>query len=197
VLWSDNSTSYEGNTFSSANTSVATISGAAGTATITGVGAGSTNVYSDITTIVDSQGDPGPMRAQAQTKVMPQVTLTVSTTGFHLGQQGQTGQFYANATVTGGFTGTISGTITISQPVNGNSILLDQGGSAQSYSFTLTPGGSTSNTCSAPSVNCFTVMTDPANPNTGTLTYTVSVDPSSQFAVNGSSSPKQVVVTVP
>jgi len=182
-----------GGTFSnwgSSDTNIATlVSSFSSSATFQGQSAG--NAFSQVTI----SGNGCNQSAGAQVAVLPVVNLSVSSTSLTVARQNGTATFTVDASASGGFTGTISGSITVSQPSNPNQVVLDVGSGSQTYNFTLSSGQSTSGTCNVPATNCFTITTSAQNQQSGNLVYTVTIDPSGSYTI-GSTSPKQVTVTV-
>ena len=129
--------------------------------------------------------------------VTASVSLTVGSTGgctLHL--QNSTCNFVVGAYAGGGFTGTVSGSITVSAPQNPNGVMLSNGSGSQDYPFTLSAGQSTSGTCNNPPSFCFVVTTDAANHNTGTLTYGVTLNNGTNYTVPSGHQTQEVTLQV-
>ncbi|MGI8742429.1 MAG: hypothetical protein ACR2NN_07625 [Bryobacteraceae bacterium] len=125
----------------------------------------------------------------------PVVTLIVKLNPLTISRRSGIIPIIVDAAAPQGFAGTISGTITISQPSNPSGVLLSAGFGGQTTPFTLTAGQKTSDTTPPQTVE-LTIRTSPKNPTSGTLTYVVGIDPSARFTSNNS--PEEVkVITVP
>ncbi len=160
AYYSDGSYGPAGNSFSSGNTSIVTITGFSGFGTVTGVATGTTTVSNEIRTQSDVEGDVDTFSAEAQTTVLPVVNLNVSQTNFTISRQNGTAQFSVDAQAGGGFSNTITGSISISGPSNPGQVTLTQGGSGTSFNFSLQANQSTSGSCNQPTTNCFIVKTE-------------------------------------
>jgi hypothetical protein len=131
----------------------------------------------------------------------PEVTLTVSTEtkgpaeNLTIDQHGGSVSLVISASAAGGFDGTVSGSITVAEPVNGNHVQLAEGWQSETYPFTLGPGDSTPSRCTAPVKNCFTVATSGNNDRTGTIFLNVILNPSKDYSLN-SMSVRQLTITV-
>jgi hypothetical protein len=110
----------------------------------------------------------------------PEVTLMVRPLSLKLAQRQGAGSFTVDATASGGFSGTISGSITVSEPVNGDRIKLMAGAGPKTFAFRLGAGQNVSGAQPNSSL-IFKVETSPSNDRGGVLVYTVSLDPSNQF----------------
>lgn len=141
-------------------------------------------------------GDYSAFAQQAATSdTKPEVTLVVKPTELTVNKEDGRITFQVDAKASEGFTGTISGTLTVSQPINGTGIHLTQGSDSKTFKFTLAASQKTWET-TPPQTGTFTVSTSPTNPAAGTVTYVVTVDPSNQFKAKDS--PQMVrVTTVP
>ena len=125
----------------------------------------------------------------------PVVRLTVNLNQLTIEKQSGTISFVVDAAASSGFTGTLSGTITVSAPVNPSGVKLTDGLAPKTFPFTVAAGQKTSDT-KPPQTGTFKIATSPKNDQSGTLTYTVYIDPSAQFTAPGS--PELVkVVAVP
>jgi hypothetical protein len=179
------------------NTSIVTLSfdGCYGTVT-GGSSVGSTYLSADADVIIDEEGDDGDLgTGYVEEATLPTVSLTVSTTTLTISKQNGNAQFYVSASASGGFTGTIAGSMTVSAPAGATGITFTQGGSPQTFDFTLGPGGTTSSTCSTPTTDCYMIVTSMSNSGTGSPVWTITVDPFAAYVTN-STSPKQVTGTV-
>jgi hypothetical protein len=109
-------------------------------------------------------------------------------------RQNGTISIIVDATVNGGFSGTISGTMSVSGPVNPSGVVLSAGSNGQAFPFTLSAGERTSAT-HPPQTGIFTIKTSPGNPTSGTVMYTVAIDPSAQFTTGDSPATVKVVTS--
>jgi len=126
----------------------------------------------------------------------PAVSLVVKGTKLSVPRKGGTISFAVYAVAGGGFHGTVSGTVSVSQPGNPDQIALVSGNDGRSFPFTLAAGESTASRCSAPQKMCISVTTAPSNTRSGTLFYSVFLDASGQFNAAGGANTKQIEVTV-
>lgn len=126
----------------------------------------------------------------------PVVSLVVKETDMSLGVRGGTASFAVYAIAGGGFQGAVSGTITVSEPVNEQRIRLHSGEKPQTFPFTLAAGGATPSSCNGEKKYCFVIATAADNTNAGTLFYTVFLDPSAQYAGGEGLTLHQMRVTV-
>lgn len=139
--------------------------------------------------------------SQQTLKPLPTVTLSVLTDSgtppenLTIARRNGSVSLMIGASASGGFNGTVAGTLSVAEPVNGDRIELAQGGRQKSYPFTLGPGDATPSTCKPPVKNCFTVVTSGSNDRAGEITYTVTVDPSKQYSLTDMSY-RQVKITV-
>lgn len=108
-----------------------------------------------------------------------------------INRQGGNISFEIDAFASDGFSGTVAGTISVSQPVNSSGVKLTEGSEGKTSRFTLKAGEKTSETKDRQTVT-FTVATSPQNQTSGTLLYIVGLDPSEKFLF---AEPQQVKVT--
>ena len=131
--------------------------------------AGGDSFYCSVAEEQIDVGDGGP---EYPVPVATSVSLTVGTpscTTLHLTDS--TCNFVVGAYAGSGFTGQVTGTITVSAPENPNNVSLANGSGGQDYPFSLSAGGTTNGTCNSPATFCFTVTTSHTNTNTGSLSY--------------------------
>jgi hypothetical protein len=123
--------------------------------------------------------------AQVQSGVKPEVTLIVSLTRLTVERRNGSISFRVDASASEGFSGTISGTITVPEPSNFSGVELTAGSDSKTFPFRLAAGQKTSDT-KPPQTGTFTVSTSSTNPTSGTLIYFVTVDPSNSFTTKNS-----------
>jgi hypothetical protein len=110
----------------------------------------------------------------------PMVTLVVRPDNIAIEKQDGRAVMLVDASASEGFDGTISGTMSVSQPVNPYGIQLADGSEGRTYPFTLRAGQKTWQT-TPHQTGKFAIATSPKNQAGPYLTYTVGIDPSSQF----------------
>ena len=108
------------------------------------------------------------------------VSLYVSPLACTLHETNSTCTFVTDAVAGGGFTGSVTGTVTVTPLSNVNNVTLSQGSTAapSPFSFSLTAGTSTSGHCDGIPSMCYTVTTAVDNSHLGDLVYRVTLDPS-------------------
>lgn len=141
------------------------------------------------------------VRSQGAQRPTPTITLAVLPSpgtrldNVTIARSGGRASLLIAASASGGFSGTVSGTVTVSEPINADKVGLAEGTRAQTYPFTLGPGEATPASCSAPVKNCFIIVTSASNNHAGEVFYTITVDPSKAYSLNEKSF-AQVRVTV-
>jgi hypothetical protein len=134
-------------------------------------------------------------------RTKPQISLSVSSEsggpakGLSVERRNGTISLVVFASASGGFGGTITGSIGVAEPVNGDHIELSKGFQAIEFPFKLAAGETTASTCKPPGNNCFTIATSASNERAGDLTYTVTITPSARYSLTDASV-KQVTITV-
>ena len=117
--------------------------------------------------------------------VLPNVSLTVSSTDMNVGVNGKSVSFTVDASASGGFSTPISGSMTVDQPVKPQGMQLVDGSHEQTKQFTLSAGGTTSPNQTL----TFTISTNVTNTVTGDVVYVVQIDPSDSYNITSSTSP--------
>lgn len=138
-----------------------------------------------------------PLLAQEQPPqqafVRPVVSLLVTPSKLTISRSGGRVHFGVDA-VPGRFQGTISGTITVSKPVDFNNVKPVEGQDSRSFPFTLSSKtGAGSEHTGYTHTGEYTISA-PQGSRPGTLIYVVSFDPSCEFEAAGS--PAWVTVSV-
>lgn len=123
----------------------------------------------------------------------PGLTLGVSPLKLTAPASGGSASFTVDVRAARGFSGTLRGSITVSQPTNGERIALLDGSQSRTFSFALSEGQKMSD-FEPTERRTFRVEVAAGNRNAGNLAYSVFLNPSRWYAVRGS--PKLVVVTV-
>jgi hypothetical protein len=132
-------------------------------------------------------GGAGPVKAEVSL-ILSADTLDI------LRKNGKT-YFRVDALASEGFSGTVSGSITVPQASNPDQVELTDGFESKTFQFTLAAGQRISDTQS-PENLAFTIRTSPTNPTNGTLQYAVTLNPSTQYmTVNAAKIVKVRVIT--
>jgi len=122
---------------------------------------------------------------QRTVQAKPEVTLIVTPTNLTVERRDGAISFRVDAAASEGFSGTVSGTLTVAQPSNPSGVVLTKGYESKTFPFVLAAGQKTSDT-SPPQTGTFMIRTSPTNPTSGTLTYTITVDSSAGFTARNS-----------
>lgn len=147
---------------------------------------------------INVPGNPGGYPVQAS--AILSVVVTQLTCSPPLMRTSGSCQFVVGASANGNWTGTVSGTITISDPANPSNVLLSDGAMGNpSITFSLTAGQSTTGSCSPSPGNafCFTMSPGMSNTNSGTVTYTVTLNNGTNYTVASGHQVQQVSYNVP
>ena len=106
-------------------------------------------------TIYVNGGYSGAAQLGGTSDTKPEVALVVNMTELTVNRQDGRIQFQVDAMASEGFTGTISGTITVSQPTNPSGVHLTKGSDSKTFKFTLAAGQKTWKT-TPPQTGAFT-----------------------------------------
>ena len=129
----------------------------------------------------------------ADTQQKPVVTLRVSQEQIDLLRKNGNVSFEVDASASQGYSGTVSGTISVSEPSNPDRVDLVAGDKSKEFFFALAAGQKMSDTQSSEE-RTFRISTSPANPTNGTLHWAVTLNPSKEYKT--SDSPRSVEVRV-
>lgn len=122
----------------------------------------------------------GCAQSESKASAKPSVTLIVAHDTVDVLRKNGSTYFTFDAQASDGFSGTVSGSITVSQPANGDQVELAEGLQAKNISFTLAAGQRISETQSPENLK-FHVRTTRTNPTNGKVIYSVFLNPSNGY----------------
>lgn len=122
----------------------------------------------------------------------PAIKLLVDQRNLTIDRRAGSMSIVIDAAASDGFSGTIEGTISVSGVTNPSGVKLRAGQIGRGFPFKLTAGHKLSETGA---FLTFTIETSPTNDESGTLSYTVAIDPSTQFTTIDSPTTVKVVTS--
>jgi hypothetical protein len=122
----------------------------------------------------------GSAQSESRAPAKPSITLIVAHDTVDVLRKNGSTYFTFDARASDGFSGTVSGSITVSQPANGDGVELAEGLEGKNISFTLAAGQKLSETQSPENLK-FHVRTARTNPTNGQVIYSVFLNPSRDY----------------
>jgi len=136
-------------------------------------------------------GVRSPAGADVQQK--PKLTLIVNPNSLDVARKDGRSYFLVDVVAGSQFKGTVSGSISVSDPFNPDGVELTEGRAGRNLEFTLASGHRISESKSREDLT-FRVRTSPVNPNDGIVIYSVFLNSSGEF--DACDTPKQIKVRV-